>query len=71
MACTSQPYNVQEVERHESTIRTNRRDFPTALADVAIEKGEAKLVMSDNSVLAVKFRSHQDKSGKKTKLCTC
>jgi len=50
------------------TVRPNRRDFPTALADVAIEKGEAKFAMSDNGVLAVKFRSHKDKSGKKTKI---
>jgi len=50
------------------TVRPNRRNFPADLVATSVDRGESKFALSENGILAVKFRAKQDKANKKPKI---
>ena len=66
------PNLVKFLLEHETkvvgTVRSNRRNFPPELAAACMQRGESKFALSDNGIVAVKFRALQDKSNKQEKV---
>ena len=49
-------------------VSPTRRNFPRELAAAGIDKGESNFLAAHTGMLAVKFRTLQDKSNKKPKI---
>ena len=48
-------------------MRSNRRNFPPDLANASLQRGEAKFALADEGIIAVKYRTHQDRANKQEK----
>jgi len=61
-------YFLSHNTRVVGTVRSNRQNFPPALANASLQRGEAKFALADEGIIAVKYRAHQDRANKQEKV---